>query len=202
MKKLACLLLAMLLVLSLVACRGNGQGGPIADPEPTPTTDSTTAAPNETEDPAENGDTEISVPRVLDNIGFTVNSDWTYESQIEAAFFFYRDSQIVVTFMGPYDIQADWDDPDEMLYTIFQMMLEGAFGARDLEITPLAAGTLGYAVLRADYTMELFHQSSTGIGFIVSDGEQLALISAALADDDPALVDALTDLIASMYFLD
>jgi len=148
---------------------------------------------------------DLSAPgtftHTVSGLEFIANDNWNVEDQGEGSIFIAADdASIVINLLGTFDVNSEWSDPLENMNTIFRTMLQDHFGGEGVEIQQLDAGEIGYAVLKANYTLSFGGQTYPAIGFIVSNGEQFALLSGVLEAENADLEDSYFEFVSSIRF--
>jgi len=213
-KKLLVLFLAVIMVLSLVACGGGSQDVPTIEAESTPTpTPALPPAPVVEDPPDEDADDEIyddanartndppSYTHTFLDLGLTLGDDWELADRGEDAFITVGGNLMAISILGLHDVNPDWDDLVSSLALRLELMVLDSFNGTDVEISSPEIGSLGYVVSMASYTFHAGGQSAPAMAFMVSDGEQFTLINSIFMDEAPDLIDSLLDFVSSIVFL-
>ncbi|MCL2563092.1 MAG: hypothetical protein FWE08_03555 [Oscillospiraceae bacterium] len=211
MKKLLALLLVVFIVLSFTAC---GEYESSAEPTPEPDEYSTTAHEPEPEQEhtEENVDHVASASSILassytfQDMSFAIGDDWDVLEQGDGAVFITAFGGHVAINLGtPTNISPDWGEDDIIVNVgiIFQAMLHEHFGATNLTLDYLGPRNLGNLRFMAQYTVMLDELPHSGIGFLVFDGEQFAIVNCVfLLGHDEDLYVPLLYFATSIHFLD
>lgn len=210
MKKLICLLLALLMIFSLAACGGNGTQGdtkpPKDDDKPTQSTPSNTED-NKPTQPVQTKPNEVSL-KIAGNIYVSYPSDWRTEDVYRGVVLYQSDAALVnVTHNKVSAFEGELEDIVTQLSDAF---VEGSYGysqgsiyGNAIEPTSIERGTVaGYDCIKfvgsiktGDWNCHVY-----GYGLIVEDRVIMitGLVSAKAQDADMiAEIDALTDRIAA-----
>jgi len=137
----------------------------------------------------------------LSGLEFIAGDNWNVTDQGEGSLFIVVDgASLIINLVGAFEFYPDWDDPLENLNAIFRTLLQDQFGGEGLEIQQLDTGEMGHAVLKANYTVSFRGETYPGIGFIVSDGEQMAILNGILSTEEADLIDSYFEFVASIRF--
>ena len=211
MKKLLALLLVLLMAVTLFAgCTDNDEPEAV-EPEETYEAYENGEEEEELEEEADEEEAEeafqfaegLEDPEFTDErdgVGFVLPETWSISpGSADGALFIIGtddDSAIMMNVLGPHNA-ANVDLAQMQM--ILSTMLEQTFEVEGLVIEELEVGALGFAVLRADYTLVTEGEEQPGIGFILSDGAQLILVQAAVTGE--SIVATYLGFIASIRFV-
>ena len=214
MKKLLGLLLILLAVTLVFTACGNNNETPAPEPEEACEAypEEETEEPEEVEEQEEEEEetpavvvaTGLETPEFTDTrggIGFVLPETWSISpDSADGALFIIGtddDSAIIMNVIGPHNAAGVSLADKEHVLTV---MLGQTFGAEELEVETLTVGAYGYALLRAEYVIVSDSGDQPGMGFIVSNGQQLVFIQAAITGD--SIVPAYLDFVSSIRFVD
>lgn len=214
-------------VLIFAACAGGVQEEAMDGPNPTSAIAEATPAPEpsplEREEPEETDEEQEQaepnqawyIPEiephgqfthVMSGLGFAVAEGWDVESEEEGWIFINGfDGAIAINLFGALDNPGS-ENPLEDLLDIFNMMLVDVFQAGSIRIVE-HLGVHGHAIATAFYihthVAEQTVRFHSGMGFIVSDGAEFALVFALFLDTeaDRLYTHRLIDFVASIRFV-
>lgn len=211
MKKIICLLLALLMIFSLAACGGNGTQGdtkpPKDDDKPTQSTPPSTEDDNKTTEPSHTKPEDMLL-RVYGKIYVKYPSDWEVESDTQSLYVLQgKECLVNVLYRNVSMFEGELEDIVPFLSRTFadaaSKYCTGSIYGGEIVTTSMERSTVaGYDCVKFEGTIENgdWDCHVYGYGLIVEDRVIMitGLVSAKDQDADMiAEIDALTDRIAA-----
>ena len=218
MKRFKVMAAVAVFAMMLVGC-GGGQGvveeeqqllvslEPIVEATPEPVIVPTPIPESTPESDQEEGYQEselITFTHIIGGFGFVLGEDWGWQitQQDGSLSILVEENQLIISLIGPQEASAHLSEVDRLSLErmLLLRMMEEFFSAQNVVITDLTQNELGFAVFRADYTMVVGGTTLQGVGFLVSNGEQMAILSGVMTFAREELIAQYLDFVASLRF--